>query len=66
MDKLTESLQLEVDTAFLYESLANIQEDTSTAEVLRSLAGIEKGHAAHILSKIQASNPNAQLPSPSG
>jgi hypothetical protein len=44
MTKQTEQLQLEVDTAFLYESLANIQEDASTAEVLRELAGIEKSH----------------------
>jgi VIT1/CCC1 family predicted Fe2+/Mn2+ transporter len=65
MEKLTEALQLEVDTAFHYESLANIQEDASTAEVLRSLAGIEKGHAEHILNKIRASKPDFQLPPPS-
>jgi len=65
MEKQSESLQLEVDTAYLYDSLANIQEDASTAEVLRSLAGIEKGHAAHILAKIQAAEPGFQLPLPS-
>jgi VIT1/CCC1 family predicted Fe2+/Mn2+ transporter len=65
MEKLYESLQLEVDTAYLYESLANIQEDASTAEVLRSLSGIEKSHAAHVLQKIRATQPDAQLPPPS-
>lgn len=58
-------LQLEIDTAYLYESLANIQEDVSTVEVLRSLAGIEKGHAEHILGKIRATQPDFQMPPPS-
>lgn len=66
MEQQLEQLQLEVDTAYLYDSLANIQEDASTAEVLRSLAGIEKGHAEHILAKIRVSKPDFQLPSPSG
>lgn len=66
MSEKTEQLQLEVDTAYLYESLATIQEDASTAEVLRRLAGIEKGHAEHILSKIRLSNPAVQMPGPSG
>lgn len=65
MEQQLEQLQLEVDTAYLYESLASIQEDASTAEVLRSLAGIEKGHAAHILNKIRVSKPDFQLPAPS-
>lgn len=65
MEKLYEQLQLEVDTAYLYESLANIQEDASTADVLRSLSGIEKGHAEHILQKLRATKPDAQLPPPS-
>lgn len=65
MTEKTEQLQLEVDTAFLYESLANIQEDASTAEVLRSLAGIERGHAEHILAKIRAEKPDFQMLGPS-
>ncbi len=65
MTEKAEQLQLEVDTAYLYDSLANIQEDAATAEVLRSLAGIEKSHAAHILAKIQAAEPGFQLPPPS-
>jgi vacuolar iron transporter family protein len=65
MQKQLEQLQLEVDTAFLYESLANIQEDESTAEVLRSLSGIEKSHAGHMLEKIRATKPDFQLPPPS-
>ncbi len=66
MGNQSAQLQLEVDTAYLYESLAGIQEDASTAEVLRSLAGIEKSHAEHILTKIRASKPDFQLPPPSG
>lgn len=66
MTKLTEQLQLEVDTAFLYERLADIQEDSSTAEVLRTLSDIEKGHAAHVLSRIHETDPNFQMPKPSG
>lgn len=65
MNQQLESLQLEVDTAYLYESLASIQEESAAAEVLKSLAGIEKGHAEHILAKIRATKPNMQLPPPS-
>lgn len=65
-NKRLNQLQIEVDTAWLYQKLADIQEDTSTAEVLRSLSEIEKGHAQHILSLIRASDPGQQLPAPSG
>lgn len=65
MAEKSAQVQLEVDTAFLYESLAGIQEDPSTAEVLRSLAGIERSHAEHFLQKMQETDPNFQLPPPS-
>ncbi len=60
--KHLEQLQLEVDTAWLYEQLAGIQDDPSTAEVLRTLSGIEKSHALHILDKIRAIDPGFALP----
>jgi len=65
MSNKSEQLQLEVDTAFLYESLANIQEDASTAEVLRELAGIERSHVEHFLAKMRETNPDFQAPPPS-
>ncbi|MFN0174740.1 MAG: VIT1/CCC1 transporter family protein [Saprospiraceae bacterium] len=65
MSEKSAQLQLEVDTAFLYESLANIQEDASTAEVLRSLAGIERSHVEHFLEKMRETKPDFQLPPPS-
>ena len=65
MTEKTAQVQLEVDCAFLYESLADIQEDASTAEVLRSLAGIERSHADHFLENIRKTSPDFQLPPPS-
>lgn len=65
MAEKSAQLQLEVDTAFLYESLANIQEDASTAEVLRELAGIERSHVEHFLAKMRETKPDFQLPPPS-
>ena len=65
MAEKSEQLQLEIDTAFLYDSLANIQEDPSTAEVLRNLAGIERSHAEHFLEQMRQTDPNYQLPPPS-
>lgn len=65
LSKALEQLQLEVDTAFLYRSLADIQEDSSTGEVLRTLAGIEQSHAQHALEKVQSLKPGFQMPGPS-
>ena len=50
--KLKKQLQVEVDTAFLYDSIASIQTDDSLKRVLNSLADIEKGHAKHMLEKV--------------
>jgi vacuolar iron transporter family protein len=65
MKKKQEQLQLEVDTSYLYGRLAEIQEDPSAAEVLRTLSGIEKSHAEHQLEKVRELNPAAQMPPPS-
>ena len=47
VNKLKKQLQVEVDTAFLYDSIASIQSDVNLTRVLQSLAEIEKGHAKH-------------------
>lgn len=63
--KLKEQLQTEVDTAFLYDSIADLQTDANLKKVLQSLSEIEKNHAVHILVKLQESNPNMVAPLPS-
>lgn len=60
--KLKAQLQNEVDTAFLYESIANVQDDATLKAVLLSLAKIEHGHAHAILQKLQTIIPGATLP----
>ena len=45
LNKLKGQLQTEVDTAFLYESIAAVQTDDNLVRVLQSLSEIEKGHA---------------------
>ena len=65
LNKLKEQLQTEVDTAFLYESIANIQSDENLTRVLQSLAKIEKGHAEHMLNKVREINLDYALPLPS-
>jgi vacuolar iron transporter family protein len=63
--KLKSQLQIEVDTAFLYESIASIQSDDNLMRVLQSLAQIEKGHAKHMLDKVQTFDSNYSMPLPS-
>ena len=52
LNKLKGQLQTEVDTAFLYESIAAIQSDDNLTRVLDSLAEIEKGYAQYMLNKV--------------
>lgn len=65
LNKLKGQLQTEVDTAFLYDSIAEIQEDDNLKRVLNSLAEIEKGHARHLHHKVMDLDPNYALPLPS-
>jgi VIT1/CCC1 family predicted Fe2+/Mn2+ transporter len=65
LKKLKEQLQIEVDTAFLYDSIASIQGDENLAKVLQSLASIEKGHAKHMLDKVLIFDSNYKMPLPS-
>lgn len=64
-NKLKEQLQIEVDTAFLYNSIAAIQSDENLSRVLTSLADIEQGHAKHMLDKVHTIDANYVMPQPS-
>ncbi|WP_373552110.1 VIT1/CCC1 transporter family protein [Haliscomenobacter sp.] len=58
------SIQTEVDASFLYQKLAEHEEDPAIAEVFTQMSAIEKGHA---LAFLQAKNlPETALPAPSG
>jgi len=65
LNKLKKQLQVEVDTAFLYDSIANIQSDDNLTRVLHSLALIEIGHAKHMHDKVLTIDSNYQMPLPS-
>lgn len=62
LNKLKDQLQTEVDTAFLYESIAAIQSDDNLTRVLESLAEIERGHAKHMFDKVLAIDSNYVMP----
>lgn len=65
INKLKHQLQTEVDTAFLYDNIANIQTDENLKKVLLSLGQIEKNHANAMLSKLQEIEPQTLMPLPS-
>ena len=65
LNKLKDQLQTEVDTAFLYDSIAAIQSDDNLTRVLQSLSDIEKGHAQHMLNKVWKYDSNYKMPLPS-
>ena len=58
-------LQIEVDTAFLYESIAHIQTDENLKKVLEALAKIEWGHAKRVLKSIHETKPSYIMTKPS-
>jgi VIT1/CCC1 family predicted Fe2+/Mn2+ transporter len=63
--KLKDQLQTEVDTAFLYDSIAAIQSDDNLTRVLCGLSAIEKGHAKQMLDKVWTIDPDYKMPLPS-
>lgn len=63
--KLKLQLQTEVDTEFLYKSIALLQSDDNLTKVLLGLAKIENGHALNMLQKINEFESNYLMPSPS-
>lgn len=62
LKRLKEQLQVEVDTAFLYRSIADIQENNDLAYILISLSHIEQGHADRLMVEILAVEPTYKLP----
>ena len=62
--KLKSQLQTVVDTVFLYTSIASIQSDQNLIRVLISLAEIEKGHANHMLKKVNEIDVNYEMLQP--
>ena len=66
LNKFKNQLQTEVDTSFLYDSIAAIQSDKSLSRVLLCPDKIEKGHAKHMLDKVHSIEPNYKMPLPSG
>ncbi|MFM2368089.1 MAG: hypothetical protein RL619_385 [Bacteroidota bacterium] len=66
LNKLKNQLQTEVDTSFLYDSIAAIQSDDNLTRVLRGLSDIEKRHAEHMFDKVLTLEPNYKMPLPSG
>nr|WP_314896737.1 VIT1/CCC1 transporter family protein [uncultured Flavobacterium sp.] len=66
LNKLKDQLQTEVDTSFLYDSIAAIQSDDNLTRVLRGLSEIEKGHAKHMLDKVLTTEKDYKMPLPSG
>lgn len=65
ISKLKEQLQVEVDTAFLYSSIAAIQLDENLKKVLNALAEIEVGHSQHMYKEIVKNIPSFKMPEPS-
>ncbi|WP_457615969.1 VIT1/CCC1 transporter family protein [Lutibacter sp.] len=65
LNSLKKQLQIEVDTAYLYDSIAQIQDDESLKKVLKALAKIEWGHANRVLKNIQEIIPDFKMATPS-
>jgi vacuolar iron transporter family protein len=58
---LLENLQTEVDTAWLYDKIADHEENTVVSKIFRGLADIERSHALHFLQE----QPGLAMPGPS-
>ncbi len=65
LNQIKTQLQTEVDTAFLYKSIAALQDDNNLNKVLLALAQIEDGHAQHMLREVQKQLPDYKMPNPS-
>lgn len=63
--QLINQIQIEVDTAFLYKSIASIQTDLNLQQVLIALSEIENGHAIRILEMIRKTDTKFNMPPPS-
>lgn len=57
------NLQTEIDACYLYQRLAEVEEDATVANVFRQMSDIEKGHAEAFLKKMNTGS--VTLPPPS-
>ena len=57
------SIQTEIDAAYLYGRLAEIEEDKEVAGIFKQMSEIEMGHASSFLEK--SGLPPDQMPGPS-
>jgi rubrerythrin len=60
-----ESLQTEIDAAFLYDRIAANENDPRIAQLFREMAAIERGHAAHAFTDLHRSGILSTMPGPS-
>lgn len=65
MDKLKQQIQIEIDAAYLYRSLAARTEESDLAEIFRKMSEIESLHAQKFLARVHQYNPSFQQPGPS-
>lgn len=63
--KLAKQLQVEVDTAFLYKSLSEVQTAPTVKNILGKLSEIETTHADRMLAKVRALSSDFIAPLPS-
>ncbi|HPG12687.1 MAG TPA: VIT1/CCC1 transporter family protein [Chitinophagaceae bacterium] len=57
------SIQTEIDAAYLYQKLAENEDDQNVADIFSQMSDIESGHAAAFLKKLNL--PEDKMPSPS-
>lgn len=60
-----ESLQTEVDAAFLYDRIAANEKDPQVARLFREMSSIERGHAEHAFAPLKNAGVLKELPGPS-
>jgi len=60
-----ESLQTEIDAAFLYDRIAAHETDAQVAKLFREMAEIEQGHAEHAFNDLKQSGILSTMPRPS-
>ncbi len=60
-----ESLQTEIDAAFLYDRIAAHEADPRIAQLFREMAAIERGHAQHAFNELKQSGELSAMPGPS-
>ncbi|WP_439883465.1 VIT1/CCC1 transporter family protein [Pontibacter sp. MBLB2868] len=63
--KYTDSLQTEVDAAFLYNRVADAESVPAIADMFRELGGIEHEHAAKMIERFSREGKKVELPTPS-